>query len=244
MDKLKGPISRMGGKSVIAKQLVANFPPPETYNIYVEPFFGAGHVFYAKPKYKQQIEVINDLDDDMFKIMTGLQKEGNNINKTIYRHPLNREEWKSLIGKKDTQSLLLSYKNSFFGMNKGYDPSQLKRLHALNKTDYSLYQERLKGVKIYHKDYKTIINQYDSKNTFFYLDPPYENSKDYTNSINPQDLFNILQQIQGNFMLSYNDSSLIRSLFKNFNIYEIKTRYSQTGYISNRNIYELVITNY
>ena len=54
--------------------------------------------------------------------------------------------------------------------------------------------------------------KYDSPNTLFYLDPPYENSeKQYIHdSVNIQDLFKILSNIKGYFILSYNDSLLAK----------------------------------
>ena len=63
------------------------------------------------------------------------------------------------------------------------------------------------------------------KKAFFYLDPPYEESKDYPNAVNPIDVYNAVKKIKGKFMLSYNDSPLIRNIFKNYNIQSIITKY-------------------
>src|SRR5947199_68760 len=54
--RLVSPLNWMGGKAVLARQIVALLPPHDTY---VEPFLGGGAVFLAK---KPAIsEIINDI---------------------------------------------------------------------------------------------------------------------------------------------------------------------------------------
>jgi DNA adenine methylase len=236
---LRPPIGRIGGKSLIAKQLVSQFPE---YTTYVEPFFGAGSVFYAKQK--SNIEIINDLDEDMYIIIKGLQTNGVEINDTIYRHPSTREQWLELKGKKDAASLMRFYTDSFFSSGRTYNVSRSKSLSSTNRKDYTKYQDRLKDVSVYNRDYKELINEFDSETTFFYLDPPYEGSKDYKNRVIPNDVRDALINVKGKFMLSYNDSPLIRELFKDYIINEVTTMYSRTQNINNRQKKELVITNY
>ncbi len=43
------------------------------------------------------------------------------------------------------------------------------------KTDF---KDRLNDVIIENKDWKNIVKKYDSKDTFFYLDPPYSMASD------------------------------------------------------------------
>ncbi|NGY69510.1 DNA adenine methylase, partial [Clostridium perfringens] len=52
---LKPPITRLGGKSKLRKEIISMMP---AHVCYVEPFFGAGWVYFGKSKSK--IEVIND----------------------------------------------------------------------------------------------------------------------------------------------------------------------------------------
>ena len=86
--------------------------------------------------------------------------------------------------------------------------------------------------------------KYNKPTTFFYLDPPYEDSKDYSNSVNPEDVYNAVKTIRGKFMLSYNDSPLIRKLFKEYNIHTIETIYENTTFSKKKVITEVYITNY
>jgi DNA adenine methylase len=48
-------LRRLGNKSKIASEIYRHFPPHRTY---VEPFFGAGGMFFNKPKAKYNI--LND----------------------------------------------------------------------------------------------------------------------------------------------------------------------------------------
>lgn len=57
-------------------------------------------------------------------------------------------------------------------------------------------------------------------------------------------MYNAVKTIKGKFMLSYNDSPLIRKLFKEFNIHTIETIYESTTTIKKRVISEVYITNY
>ena len=64
-----------------------------------------------------------------------------------------------------------------------------------------------------------MISHFDTPETFFYLDPPYEGSNDYgSGRIHPEEVFEIVKKIRGKFLLSYNDSPNIRRIFKGFHI--------------------------
>ena len=59
------------------------------------------------------------------------------------------------------------------------------------------YNERLKHTIILNKDYLQVVKKYDSPNTYFYLDPTYENSNnlykhDY---VDLNELLNLLNNI-------------------------------------------------
>ena len=90
---------------------------------------------------------------------------------------------------------------------------------------------------------------YDSHNSFFFLDPPYENSDKlyYEDSIDYEEMSIMLSNIDGKFMLTINDSPRIRNIFNNFNIRKIQvppggshTKLKIGGKFRN----ELIITNY
>ena len=110
-------------------------------------------------------------------------------------------------------------------------------------------QQRLTNVVIENKCFKDIIVKYDSQETLFYLDPPYYKAEQYYVSDFTQDhhelLSQLLKNIEGKFILSYNDDEYIKNLYKDFNIIEIERNNNLTSrYSQNRRYKELLIINY
>ena len=97
-----------------------------------------------------------------------------------------------------------------------------------------------------------LIKQYDFANAFFYCDPPYSKGCGYevtsTEDFDHERLREILGNIKGRFLLSYDDSPKIRELYKGFEMIAIER---QNG-INNRQgdnrlnkvFKELLIANY
>jgi len=241
-------MARVGGKSKLKKRIVDDeFPSNYEDLIYVEPFIGAGHVyFYKEPSVK---EVINDFDKDVVDIFKGMKKySGEKISNDI-KGTYNKKMYKEIIEAKPTSpyskflQLLLRYKLSFFGRGKtfGARPNV--------KPNYgSKYNDRMRTTTILNKDFKYLIKKYDSPNTLFYLDPPYEiNTKGmYIHDNVPiKDVYDAVKNIKGYFILSYNDSKEAKELFKDYTIKKVKTKYT-AGLIGSqtRDITELIIKNY
>jgi DNA adenine methylase len=134
--------------------------------------------------------------------------------------------------------------NSFIGSSRTYYETAMSGRGNVGSKNYPKYRERLKDTIILNTSYENVIKEYDSPTTFFYLDPPYENSKKTTSSryesIDYTQLRDTLKSIQGKFLLSINDSPFIRELFKDFTIEEVETRYC----LKQRRVVELLIKNY
>jgi DNA adenine methylase len=248
MNKLKkstmiAPFGRVGGKSKLKIRIVNDYFPEGYENmIYVEPFVGAGSIFfYKQPSIK---EVINDLDTIVYDLLKGFQKYDGIKIKEELQPKYTKEEFYAIKDweprskyQKFIRSLILT-KTSFFQMAKSFSKQKEKGMNP----NFEPYQDRLKDVIILNKDYKDVIKKYDSPNTFFYLDPPYENShKLYTHDTLPiKEVYDIVKNIKGKFLISYNDSQEARKLFKNYNI-----SYENTKYRINHTIKkEMLISNY
>ena len=65
---MRAPFAYYGGKMGMAKLIVSLMPE---HRVYIEPFFGSGAVFFAKPPVMH--EIVNDLDDA---VVAFLQQEG------------------------------------------------------------------------------------------------------------------------------------------------------------------------
>ncbi len=116
--------------------------------------------------------------------------------------------------------------------------------------DFSVYARRLKFVTIECMPFDELINKYDKDGTLFYLDPPYVGTEDYyanTGGFGKKEhekLAKILLHVKGKFMLSYNDIEYVRSLYKGFNIKEVKTNYMLSKNSRGKIAKELIICNF
>ena len=139
-----------------------------------------------------------------------------------------------------------SFFNRMTSYGVGSDTSTAQRNGIKSDFSNNELKDRLKKTIILNKDYKKVIKQYDSPLTFFYLDPPYEGSgKLYVHSSMPiNDIYNVLKNIKGRFLLSYNDSVEAKKLFKNYYINYVTTHYEHTKSIGKRKTKEMLISNY
>jgi DNA adenine methylase len=234
-------ISRVGGKYYMRNKLYPHFPEHETY---VEPFVGGGSVYYGKKRSKK--EVINDLDKEVYMCHSACKEcELPNL-------PMNitKDDFYELSKfKPETPRDILIHnnllqQNSVLASKITYRIWPDGRHGSTGYKNYPQYRERLKDTIILNTSYENVIKEYDSPTTFFYLDPPYENSKKTTSktyeSIDYTLFRDTLKNIQGKFLLSINDSPFIRELFKDFTINEIETRYC----MKRANVVELLIKNF
>lgn len=162
---------------------------------------------------------------------------GNKNNKDIYNKLL-----KSLIPKN-----IEVYVEPFGGQFGLYEILKNKpKVSIYNDININLYKEiynKYDNVIYYNEDYKKIIKMYDNENTFFYLDPPYYKKEhlyenhDFFGDEKHFELFRILNNIKGYFLLSYKDCSFIRKIYSEYNIYKYKGK-------NMFHLSEIAITNY
>lgn len=73
--------------------------------------------------------------------------------------------------------------------------------------------------------FENLIKVYDRTSSFFYLDPPYHTTEKYYDIEFTEDdhkrLASQLSQIQGKFLLSYNDDMFIRDLYRDYDIVSV-----------------------
>jgi DNA adenine methylase len=233
-------ISREGGKFRLYKKVIESFPDDYTDMIYVEPFVGGGSVFFNTEETKKK--VINDLDTQVISAYREVKKDASKLQRTINGH-YTEEDFKKIKKANPTTQFgkvvkyIVCQKLSYLGSGHSYSGKS-----NIN-VDLSYHHEVLKHTTILNEDYKKVIEEYDSPETFFYLDPPYEGSdksvKDYDN-INLQEMVDILSNIKGLFLVSINNSANIRRMFNKFYITKVKTQYA----LKPRPIVELLISNY
>lgn len=249
--KCRAPFAWVGGKSRLAKDIITLMPDHKTY---AEVFGGALSVFYQKEPSK--LEIINDINSDLINLHriiktkpTSLQIELNNMLRSRELFEL----IKAIKPRNNIQkaafyyyliSLSFGSKMDNFAMSKGARAP--KNIYK----SFEIYSRRLKMAVIENLSYEKFIKEYDSKDTLFYLDPPYVGTESYYKMPRAFDLSahknlaSILRGIKGKFILSYNDCLVVKKLYKGFNIKEILTNYSLNVNSKNKKAKELIIMNY
>ena len=247
-------IGRIGGKSLLKKKIISMFPDNYENMIYCEPFVGGGSIFFYKNPSKK--EIINDIDKNVIDIYKLFKKyDANDIfealrvlkkDKKTFNYIKNEYKPKTEFNK-GIRLYYLSKVAFFSNINTGFRKPRRRNDENFSDIHIKDYFYRLKNTIILNKDYSDIIKKYDSVNTFFYLDPPYENSKGlYDNyDISIYDIYNILKNIKGKFLLSYNNSPIAKELFKNYKIKYLKTKYTDPIKGGGaRDKTEIIISNY
>jgi DNA adenine methylase len=247
------PFCRQGNKFPMREEIIRLIP---RHKRYVEPFLGSGAIFYNKPPLLSQENILNDLDKNTYDQHRFLRDAPTNPEK--YPHGLiTIPAIKRFYKKTPTTAAerLIHAKieacNGFsgspvgasYGIYRKADPTKVLK-------NLPFYKSRLKNAILLNQDYAAVVKTYDSPDTFFFFDPPYERTRsiygygehkdfDYTK------LLEVLRSIRGKFLMTINDSPTIREAFKEFHIQKTKVyaRWSRkTKKTENRN--ELFIMNY
>jgi DNA adenine methylase len=244
---------RLGNKQRIAKDIIKYFP---IHKVYVEPFFGAGGMFFNKPKVKHNI--VNDLDSDVFNlyqvVMTQKDELLNLYKITPYHTELvkywhKNQEQDSL--KKAMRFLMLS---NFVLNGRGTTLSfgsgacgrrTTKDFEILLNNTYDL----IDGVQFMNIDFRKFFKGFQIRGTegqhFIYCDPPYlgtgDNYSDSFTEDDSNDLFNELKETKCKFAMSEFDHPFILEQAKErgLNIIIIDERQN----LKNRRT-EILVTNY
>ena len=238
---MKVPFGRIGNKMPIIDDLLVMIPQ---HDLYVEAFTGSGALFFNKPPVKS---ILNDNDKEVTYRLNLLKKV------PLFKNPKRKytlDEMKRLFDKPQ-RSLEDSVIHEKIKSSNGFGGKQVNNSTEIYKHNnpYTIannlqeYKKLLSYATITNKDYKFILKKYDSPTTFFFLDPPYEDTKRdfyYNVSIDYEEFRDLLKNLKGFFLLTINDSPYIRMVFKDF--YQKKiTVHSGTNKTTRK---ELIITNY
>ncbi len=241
-------LRRLGNKSAIAKDIQKYFPP---HKIYIEPFFGAGGMFFNKPKVKYNI--VNDLDSDVFNLFQVVMNQKEELEKAFYMMPIHSdllEYWKknqeSEPIKKALRFLFLSNLTLFGGGDAIRTGTENPKTPFFDNID--IVFNKLYNVQFLNCDFKRLFVEArinDVNDGFIYCDPPYlETNDNYSHSFtetDSHDLFNSLQETKCKFAMSEFDHAFILDQAKQrgLNVHIIGERQN----LKNRRT-EILVTNY
>lgn len=242
-------ISWIGGKKLLRKKILEQFP--EDYGRYIEVFGGAAWVLFGKEE--KGMEVYNDVNSNLINLYRCVKYHPEALQKELDSVLMSRElffdaiqDIKGLTDIQRAARFFISIKESYrtkldsFGVR----PKNMRKAVEFLKEA----SKRLDKVVIEHLDFEHLIRTYDRPDALFYLDPPYyDTEKYYPDRFLSEDhkrLRNTLRNIQGKFILSYNDCREIRSLYDGYKILEIDRSDNLRTKSGIRRYKELIIKNY
>jgi DNA adenine methylase len=218
----------MGGKFFMLDTILNLIPP---HRCYVEPFGGSAKVLLNKQP--SEVEVYNDINGDIVNLFKIVKERYDEFMKELewilYSREIHNEfykKWMKREWKDDLERAVVVYYCLYSNMNGGiykasFSSSKSKNyaerfFNSLSKLK-QIY-ERLKNVIIENLDFRKIIQTYDSKDTFFYIDPPYVvDTNYYSNDFTIEDhkeLLDMVNKIEGKVMISGYESDLYNQALK------------------------------
>lgn len=252
-------IAWIGGKRLMRKEIIKRIPDHQRY---IEVFGGAGWVLFGKSNErtdwttcKEYQEIYNDLNSDLVSFWKYIRQHPEALSAELDCQFASRQlfnERKQYVFRTELERVTAFYLQlccSFGSRSESFNIRNSNKVFPLrNSETIAKASERLKNVIIENLDFNALITKYDNKDNFFFCDPPYYQYENLyaRNGLESFDkhvqLFEVLSDIKGKFLLTYNDHEYIRDLYKDFNISDIKTKYTLSGKFTDTT--NLIITNY
>lgn len=237
---MKAILKYPGAKWRIADWIIQHFPAG--YDVYLEPFFGSGAVFFTKQK--SRIETVNDLDGDIVNLFRVCRETPAELIRRLELTPFSREEYISCREATEdrieqarrtlvrywqsfgtSNSSLYSWKNS----QTGNSPDNAYQWNQLPEIIQRVCG-RLKEAQIENYDALELIKRYNSPDTLIYCDPPYNQEirkknlyRFEMNDADQRQLLEILKVSKAKVILSAYDNELYNTELRGWYTDEKKT---------------------
>jgi DNA adenine methylase len=223
--KLRSPIKWHGGKSYLARRIIALFP---SHRVYVEPFAGGLSVLLNKPQTGR--EVVGDLNTSLINFWVTLRDHPSlreRLDETEYNassFASAKEQAENSCGIACAWAFLVRNRMSRGGLGKDFAWSERLRgkrraggpvpgeLNAWDtiRSELPGIVERIQDVEIYGYDAVQLIRSEDAPGVLFYCDPPYchetrTHKKAYAHEMSLDqhaELLSVLKNCQGKVILS------------------------------------------
>lgn len=228
---MKNVLKYPGSKTRISDWICEFIPP---HNIYLEPFFGGGAIFFNK--LPSRIETINDINSDVYNYFKVLRENPDELLHLLSLTPYSREKYESSYYLESSSDVERARKFAVkccqgFGASNKYKNGFRSSTAATSPRTTSFWNDfpeilkhatlRLKEAQIENQNALKLIPRYDHKETFMYLDPPYPldvrknylYDKEMSNSEHIE-LLKIIKNFKGKVMISSYENDLYDSMLK------------------------------
>jgi len=262
-----------GGKQNLINDLLKHLPPNEKVNRYFEPFLGAASLFFATEYKKCYLSDINrDLINSYKSIKKNPEIVTELFNKHLHKFYKKKNYYYKIRDKFNNNKnngtieqaarfifLIHTSYNGIYRVNSSgkYNVPVGDKNPSFLTDEYLIeVSKKLLGTCISTKPYKR-IKKLVKKGDLIYLDPPYpplngtSYFQHYTKDKFPENeqkklatFANELTKKECFVMISNADTSLIRELYNDWNIFEFKVTRCISSKKERMKVKELIITNY
>lgn len=256
MYKTPAPvIPWIGGKRRLAKHILPLFPAHECY---VEPFAGAGALFFMKEP--ARAEVLNDINGDLVNLYRVIKHHLHEFLRQLEWSLVSRQlfEW-AKVAVPETLTDIQRAARFYYLQKLGFGGKVEGRTFGTSTTggvrlnlyrveeDLSQAHLRLANTTIEHLPWDACIERYDRPHTLFYCDPPYWGTEGYGVEFGLEQydrIAELARTMAGRIVISVNDIPEMRAAFAGLNIQRRDINYTVggAGRKSSRSG-ELIITN-
>ena len=233
---LKTPVSYYGGKQQLVPRLLPLLP---THKTYCEPFFGGGALFFAKEP--SEVEVINDINRQVvnfYKVAKRKFKElKSEVDLTLDAEEQYREARKIYFDNEESNDVLRAW--ALFTLSQQTFLHSLENSWAFSKTRNvarsfankkeafdERYVKRLENTQIFCRDAVRVLDNCDSAETFFFLDPPYVNTHcGHYEGYTEEDFERLLKscaKIEGKFLMTNFPNARVKKYAEDNGWYQIE----------------------
>ena len=239
---MNSPLRWPGSKALAAETILANVVD---HVAYAEACCGGASLFWAKPKEQSKAEILNDADGELINFYQVLHKRGRSLAREVDGMPYSRALFDSVRDASPRGSVRRAvrfwYLNrvAFGAVGRTFGVNATRRAYVLPArilTTLDATIERLRGVSFESLDVVRFVRLYDRPTTLFVVDPPYYGlSQHYACTFGPADhkrLAAALTDVQGRWLLTYNDCPQVRRLYRRRSVQSMTIRY-QAGSNSN-----------
>lgn len=240
---MNSPFAWPGGKRALKSTLLRLLPK---HSVYVEVFAGSAKLLFGKEP--SRFEIVNDINGEVTNFFRVAKHRPAELAERFEIECVHAGRFRELresaaptceLDRALRFAYLVWY--SFGAKGECFASMSMKGLRkprAIHRIRETLQRtaERLTGVQIEQRDCMEILSRYDSRETFFYLDPPYvhyQANGRYVPLAEEQRkaLFAALSKIKGKFLMSFDDCAEIRQLSRKhgFHVRGVDVGYSISG---------------
>jgi DNA adenine methylase len=255
---MTSPFSWPGGKRALVRRLLPLIP---AHRNYVEVFAGSAKLLFAKEP--SPLEVLNDVNCDLITFFRVVKHRPAELAEMLEQECIHAGRFRDLRNEAQPRTeieaaLRFAYLAwySFGGKGQHFARASAKNpevKHTLDAVRQLLTRAaaRLSRVLVEQRDFSDILDRYDHKDTFFYLDPPYveyapNGRYEPLTQARRAEMFARLAKVRGRWLMSFEDHAEARAAARQhgFKLRKVGVVYTLSGQAERKSTNELLISNF